>query len=215
MPVIIVALTMTGCANWEQKTHLHCVPTAYTKLPKRIHASILDTGWHTGWALPAKPVLSALPKIAPYFTHDRELLIGWGNRNFYMARNPGIGLALGALLPSKSVILIQGIHRKHWQHALLPKVRLLSLQLNRKRFWALVQYIARYMSTAPNGKLQPTSTNWYRNGWFFPSPGVYYAFHTCNTWTVQSLSRMGYPVSATGVLFANQVYRIWVKLRHR
>ncbi len=109
--VIALTLAAAGCANWSPESHLH-----------------------TGWALPAQPVLSAMPNIASYFRHEHELLIGWGNRNYYMARNPGVWLALRALLPSQSVILIQGIHRKRWRRALLPNIRLLPLRLDRQQF---------------------------------------------------------------------------------
>jgi hypothetical protein len=45
----------------------------------------------------------------------------------------------------------------------------------------------------------------YPGSLFFASDATYDAFHTCNTWTVESLRAAGYPVSTSFVIFASQV----------
>ncbi|WP_374693413.1 DUF2459 domain-containing protein [Acidithiobacillus sp. AMEEHan] len=175
---------------------------------------MLDTGWHTGWAVPAKSFLEVAPVLQHWFSSDQELLIGWGNRSFYMAQNPGVLTGLSALLPSKSVVLIQGLRSPDWPTQLLPQVRLFPLQVSHARFLRLTQYILGSLDEPLHAHGFPKKEPWYPGGEFFRSWRTYDALHTCNTWTAGSLQYMGFPVSPTGILFAGQVQSLMHSL-HR
>lgn len=212
MPLCL--LLISGCASNAPGPSTPIPPGAYDPqgiLPSHqnhISAFVLDTGWHTGWAVPAKPFLQVAPVFRRWFAQDRELLIGWGNQQFYMAQHPGLFTGLSALFPSHSVVLIQGIRARRWRSQLLPRVRLFPVPLDRAHFERLVQYVLRALRFPLQADGFPKSMPWYTHGEFFRSRETYDAFHTCNTWTTQSLRYLGYPVSSSGVLFAGQVQSI-------
>lgn len=199
------ALSVAGTDNLQAIAH-----EGHYQQP--IHAAILDTGWHTGWVLPAQPVWQELPILRPYFPEARVLLVGFGNRGFYEARNPGVLLGLRALFPSPAVVLLQGIPHQHWRSFLLPQVHLLPLTLSPAQFQKLVHYVARAILWKRNGPEPIMREPWYPHGLFFPSTEPYDAFHTCNNWTAQSLHVMGFPVSSSGIFFAGQVQGLWKQI---
>jgi len=206
---ILLAL-LAACAAYPQTHKDSLLVNLRPILPKKsVAADILDDGWHTGWVLPARPFLEALPSLRPYFPHAQVIMVGWGNRYFYEAHHPGAWRGLQALFPSSSVVLIQGIPHKNWRSFLLPNVRLLALPLSPDQFQKLMQYIASYIVWKHHDRKNALREAWYPHGVFFPSDGTYDAFHTCNTWTAQSLHFIGYPVTGSGVLFAAQVEGLW------
>jgi hypothetical protein len=203
--LLLLAITMSACARVSTKAPLIVSPLAGIRMQGPVHAYILDAGWHTGWALPSSTFLHVLPQLKPFFPKARELMVGWGNRRFYMARNPGIIVGLEALWPSRSVVLIQGIRRKSWKTALSHHVHLYPISLNKHQMLLLVQYIAHYIRATHGQPLHPKARPWYPHGWFFRSTGTYDAFHTCNTWTAASLKFMGFPVHPSRALLDGKV----------
>ncbi len=194
---------LAGCASIDTK------PTPFPPpLEPRHHeyqAYIINTGWHTGYILPSTAVLPALPELKPWFGGTRYLIIGWGNRSYYMARNPGIGKMLGAVFPSRSVICIQGIHRRKFRQVLLPSVHTYPIEMTRPEVIRLDAYIARYLAKGSHGLRRPAKAPFWPDSWFFRSTGVYDLFHNCNTWTLGGLKDAGLPVHPSGALLAEQV----------
>ena len=64
---------------------------------------VIAAGWHTELALPVKSLRGRLAHFADAFPGARFLVFGWGQRDYYMAREPTIGDLLGAALPSPAV----------------------------------------------------------------------------------------------------------------
>ncbi len=208
---LALALSLTACAPAPFSSTKPPPPNLYDSVALRappdgkLPVFVLDTGWHTGWAVPAKAFLEVVPALRRWFSSDQELMIGWGNRSFYMAHHPGILTGLSALLPSSSVVLVQGISARDWQSQLLPQVRLFPLRVSRIRFLRLAHYVVGSLKAPLQARGFPKSEPWYPGGEFFRSWRTYDAAHTCNTWTTGSLQYMGFPVSPVGVLFAGQV----------
>ena len=67
---------------------------------------VIATGWHTELALPVESLRGRLAHFADAFPGARFLVFGWGQRDYYMAREPTIGDLLGATLPSPAVTLV-------------------------------------------------------------------------------------------------------------
>ena len=70
-------------------------------------------GWHTGIAVRRAAVLANAgwpPGVAARdFAGCAWLELGWGDRKFYMAKQPGLAMAVGAaLVPGRSVLHVAG-----------------------------------------------------------------------------------------------------------
>lgn len=217
--VIFAALPLSGCAFAPPSSRADVLPRHTSRpavaLPLVIPVDLIDAGWHTGWAIPAKKFLVAAPIFRPWFHHDTEILVGWGNRRFYMAQSPGWIDGLQALFPSRSVVLLQGIHARDWRDHLPPSIHPYPMRLSAVHFRRLVRYVVSALSFPIRADGFPRQEPWYPGGWFFRSRETYDAFHTCNTWTTGSLQDMGYPVSPDGVLFAGQVISDWRSMQNK
>src|SRR5262249_51415410 len=71
---------------------------------------VISGGWHTEIGLPVAAVGGSVAALRPAFAGARFLVFGWGARDYYMARNPGIGELLRAIVPGPAVMLVIPLH---------------------------------------------------------------------------------------------------------
>jgi Protein of unknown function (DUF2459) len=67
---------------------------------------VIAGGWHTEIGLPVGAIGGPLAALKAEFPGARYLVFGWGARDYYMARNPGLGDILRALTPGPAVMLV-------------------------------------------------------------------------------------------------------------
>ncbi len=169
-----------------------------------VPVAVADYGWHTGLIVPAKALGTVLTGLHGHFRHARYLGFGWGNRRFYESSKQGLGLALRSILPSSSVVLLQGFGSRlrageeagatlHW------------LCVSRSGVRRLDRFLADYFRKGPHGHFIGVEPGMLPHSEFFASTGTYDAFHTCNTWTAEALHAAGLPVNSHGIVFAGQL----------
>lgn len=95
----MLADCMTGCTSTPVE------PTG--GLASRTEALyVISGGWHTELGLQLATISGPLAALKPEFPSARYLVFGWGARDYYMARNPGMGDVLRALAPGPAVMLV-------------------------------------------------------------------------------------------------------------
>jgi Protein of unknown function (DUF2459) len=52
---------------------------------------VISGGWHTELGLPLETLSGSLAALKSDFPKARYLVFGWGARDYYMAKNPGMG----------------------------------------------------------------------------------------------------------------------------
>jgi hypothetical protein len=166
---------------------------------------VIDIGWHTGLIIPAGELTGTLRTIGKYFrVKPRYWIIGWGNRSYYMAKNPSIWEGISALFPSRSVVMMRAVqHLSVVTHQ--PGIRTWWLPLNFKNRNQLDAYIAHFILNKPSSRFIFIKHGPYPHSKFFASTGRYDLFHTCNSWTINALKKSEFPVHTSGVIFAGQV----------
>ncbi len=221
----LALLALSGCAELPGRPGGAPPPgfMASQRGPQVQAVGVLIARWHTGLVLPSTE-LGPLRALLRYDPTARYLSIGWGNRRFYTAAHPNSGDALAALLPSRSVLLVQGLAGA--ADATPADGRLEWVCADRGELWRLAAYVhdsLQWQSGRPaNGPASGPSevpVQWpvelgaglLPESRFYASSAHYDAFHTCNTWTLAALQYAGLHVSAAGVLFAGQVGR---RIRH-
>lgn len=167
-----------------------------------LEIGILVAGWHTGLLLPASE-LGPLRPLARGGHRAGYLSFGWGNRRFYMARQPGSGDAIAALVRSPSALFVQ--RGAAPADLLASDAHIHWACVTREQLWRLDRYIEKSLSR-PDRPVDP-GPGPLPGSRFYASTGHYSALHTCNTWTAAGLQYAGLPVRASGVLFASQVDR--------
>lgn len=196
-----VGLLLCGCAI-NPPCHQARPPATIDSLTPLV--GVVDEGWHTGLILPIADIQGPLSALRPWFPHARFLIIGFGNRSYYIDTHPGIFTGLRALFPSPGVLYIQAVRSRSDLTAQFP-TQIYWGYLSRTGLHHLRDYLARSLNYNAKGTLQPLPTGHTRSGRFFASPLTYDALHTCNTWTMATLQAGGLPVHQSGIIFADQV----------
>ncbi|WP_298135559.1 DUF2459 domain-containing protein [Acidiferrobacter sp.] len=216
----ITLLILAGCA--QPPALITTTPgPASARLPA---LGVVREGWHTGLIVPTPALTGLLKSLRTRFASTPFVIIGWGQRRYYMARDPGFLMGLAALFPSASVI-----HIRAWR----PRP---SVRRSPRRIWlhlpaggwrGLEAFLDHAFRHDRHDRLESLGAHG-RPGDFFAASGTYDALHTCNTWVMQALRAARLPATGTGVLFAGQVdsalraqplHRFWASptfiFRHR
>jgi uncharacterized protein (TIGR02117 family) len=164
---------------------------------------VIAGSWHTEIALPRDEMAGGLARLAAIFPTAPYLIFGWGARDFYMARNPGLGDLLRAAVPGPAVMLVIPLGVR--PTAYLGPANAWGIPLSRAGAARLSQFL--WDSVAKNRAGEPirAGAGPIPQSEFYAASGSYDAADTCNTWTAEALHAAGLPVSAAGVVLAGQV----------
>jgi uncharacterized protein (TIGR02117 family) len=164
---------------------------------------VISGGRHTELGLPAGAISGPLAALKSEFPSARYLIFGWGARDYYMARNPGMADILRALAPGPAVMLI--IPLKMPPKTFFGASNTLIVHVSRDAIERLSELLWSFLAPDDEAAPRRIGTGPYPESVFYASTGTYNLSHTCNTWTAEALRVAGLPVSAAGVVFANQV----------
>jgi uncharacterized protein (TIGR02117 family) len=164
---------------------------------------VIAGGWHTEVALAVGEVSGALTRLAAAFPGAPYLIFGWGARDFFMARNPGLGDLLRATVPGPAVMLVIPLGVRPTDY-LVPG-NAWAIPLSREGAADLAQFLWDSVAKNQAGTPVRASDGPYPRSVFYAATGTYDASNTCNTWTAEALHAAGLPVTATGVVLAGQL----------
>lgn len=164
---------------------------------------VIDGGWHTEIALPRDEIDGGLARLKAEYHAAPYLIFGWGARDFYMARNPGLGDLLRAAVPGPAVMLVTptGVPPT----AYLGPGNVWTLAVSYTGAARLSQFLWDSLAKGVDGAPLRTGAGPYPQSVFYAARGAYDASDTCNTWTAEALHAAGLPVSVSGVVLAGQV----------
>jgi len=163
---------------------------------------IVDQGWHTDIGIPVWEMSGPLASLTSGFAGIRFAMFGFGQRRYYMARNPGSGEMLAALFPSKSAIRMTVLRTSPPEA--FPDQEVILLQLPQSSIDRITTRLWNELARKPDGAVLRLAADSMDGSVFFGSDQVYDAFYTCNTWTATLLREGGLPINAR-VVFAGQV----------
>ena len=165
---------------------------------------VVGRGWHTDIGLPVDEVTGPLASLERDFPGARFMVFGFGEREFYMARNEGSGEMLAALFPSKSAILMTALLAPPTEA--FADHQVVTLHLPQAGVERIATRLWQGLEKTADGSAVRLADGPYVGSAFYAATETYDAFHTCNTWTALVLRDAGVPVD-THVLFAGQVMR--------
>jgi len=189
----VLALSLAGCTP----------PVGEPGPPGPAVVYVIDRGWHTAIGLPVEEIHGPLGSLEGRFPGVRYFTFGFGERQFFMSREPGVIEALSALLPSESALLVTGLIAT--PRAAFGARDVVALHVSIASTDRIEAAIWQELEKSPDGAARLLANGPYGGSLFFAARGTYDALDTCNTWTADILHAGGLPVSATGVLFSGQV----------
>jgi uncharacterized protein (TIGR02117 family) len=189
----LAAQAVAGC------TQLPLPPESAAE-PRAEAIYVLAGGWHTELALPVSLIGDDVAALKPDFPGARYLVFGWGARDYYVAADPGLAEALGAILPGPAVMLVMALPA-----APVPSDDASLVFISQQGAERLSRWLWDELAKEPDGRPRRIAAGPYPQSIFYAASGSYDITHTCNTWTAEALRIAGLPVSTAGVMFADQV----------
>ncbi len=181
-------LTCAACASTGAAT-----PAAEAN---RVTLYVVSHGWHTGVVVPTRAVAPGAWPEAAALAHAHHLEIGWGDRDYYPARDPGVGDALhAAFVPGPGVLHIVAVHGRLAEA--FPASDIVALAVTPQGLAGLIAYVRASYERDATGAPIALGPSLYGEGRFYASVERFHLFNTCNVWTARALRAAGLPVASS------------------
>ena len=155
-------------------------------------------GWHTGIVVPRAAAVASGAWPPGVAARDLAgcpwLELGWGDRKFYMAKKPGVTMALGAaLVPGPAVLHVAGLagpptQERRWD-------ALVAVPCTDAELRALCAALGGTFERDAAGGAPALGPGLYGIGSrFYAAHGRYWIGNTCNSWTLRMERAGGLPV---------------------
>ncbi len=164
---------------------------------------VIAGGWHTELGLPTASISGPLAALASRLPGARYLVFGWGARDYYMARDPGLGDLLRAATPGPAVMLVFPLVVS--PAAFAGAADALAIPISRAGADRLSRFLWEGLVVDRNQTPRDLGAGPYPQSVFYAGTGTYDLSHTCNTWTAEALRAAGVPVTTAGIVFAGQL----------
>jgi uncharacterized protein (TIGR02117 family) len=195
----LAVLTIPVAAACAAPSGTHPVPT--TETTTRI-LYVVSHGWHTGIVLHRRDIDTARWPEAADFPQADYLEVGWGDRDYYRATDPGLWLAIkAALWPAPGVLHVVGFRGS--VAAFFPMSEIVPVAVTEPGLERLSALISASYERDAHGHPVPLGPALYGQGRFYASRENFHLFRTCNVWTAQALSVAGVEVSPVQSLTAS------------
>ncbi len=165
---------------------------------------IVNHGWHTGIIIPAQEIQSQLPALKTRFLDTPYLEFGWGDQDFYQAKEITTGITLNAIFwPTATVMHVRALPEDMERY--FSNVE--SLCITKNEFGALTSFLISSFAIDESGNAQPLKKGIYGDSQFYKGSGSYHLFNTCNKWTAKGLKSAGYDISPSLKLTAEAIMK--------
>ena len=194
----ILALSVTACTTANEWRN----PPRTSEDAIRIF--VVKHGWHTGVVVPNIGRQAPFTFLDPVFGRAAYYEFGWGDRKFYPESEPGIWLALRAVLwPTQSVMHVVALPES--PVTAFAGAAMEELQVSEQGYREILDYLTQHFVLDDQSQPVAGGRGLYGNSRFFDAHGSFHAFRTCNTWTAQALQQGGVPVRSFMTLTADSV----------
>jgi uncharacterized protein (TIGR02117 family) len=164
---------------------------------------VIQRGWHTDIGLPVEEIAGPLATMEASFPGVRFLTFGFGERQFLLERTTNVWTMLGALLPSRSALLMTALSATPAQA--FGSANVTVLQISRAGLDQMETAIWQEFDLSTSQQPTMLADGPYPGSTFYAARHTYYGLYTCNTWTADMLRAGGLPMPSAGSLFAGQV----------
>ncbi|NOQ14006.1 MAG: TIGR02117 family protein [Methyloprofundus sp.] len=167
---------------------------------------VISHGWHTGFVVPAKDIQIKIPKLKNRFASSKYIEFGWGDKEFYLAKEKTSGLAIKAVFwPTESVVHVVPVSRNLFPF--VPDIEVEKLCLTDDEFLSLIDFIVNSFDKDSKGEVLELQTGIVGDSQFYKGVGDYYFMNTCNNWTAKGLQSVGMNTFSLFKLTADSVMR--------
>ncbi|WP_428376445.1 DUF2459 domain-containing protein [Lichenicoccus sp.] len=190
---------LAGCAAGSPAAlPTRCLPAL------RDEVTIVDSGWHTALALPARELTGGLGIFRRIFPGGSTYVFGFGKRTFMIAPANDLSEWLLGPFPGPGAIQVEALSAPA-AIAYASPVRTVTLALQPGEVPHLAGAIWAGIDHDRAGQPTRIAARPWHGTLFYASTHGYGMAYTCNAWTAAMLHAAGVPIDASGVVLAGQV----------
>jgi uncharacterized protein (TIGR02117 family) len=186
--IVLLSVLLFGCASPPRGLF----PPGPNEASRTIY--LVSHGWHAGIVVKRTDIPAGIWPQHNEFPAAEYLEVGWGDKDYYMTPNPGLGITLKAgLLPTPSVLHVVGFRGPVTDY--FPRSEVIRVDLSEAGFERLCRYLEDSYARDETVLSQPLGPSLYGEGRFYLSRETYHVFNTCNAWTARALREAGCPLT--------------------
>lgn len=199
--LIVAFVIAAGCAQLEASRFAAAAPA-----PGTHSVFVVGYTYHAGILVRTRDVPHGAWPVQRDFPQVEYLELGWGDREYYPRDDPGVLLALRALLvPTRSTVNVIGVNDPRDRARLGAEV--IELHVPAAGFAHLVTFVGETFERDAEGHPIAIARGRLQEGRFYASPRTFHALENCNTWVARALAAAGVPVEAEGTVTAGALLR--------
>lgn len=168
------------------------------------HAFIVHDAWHAAIVISASDIPPAILPELKDFPSAEQLEFSWGDRDYFPAPDPGIGLALKAAFRSSGSVL-HVVGSSGALKTFYPGAEIMDIALSENDLHRLIQFISDTFARPAPDIAAEARPGLFPTGRFYPANGKFSILRTCNTWVAEALNAAGLPVSPRYVITAGNL----------
>ena len=189
LTLLAIATIVSGCAAPVMHGDPSSMDTAH---PHSIY--VVRQPWHTGIVVLAADVPANAWLARRDFPDAVYLEVGWGDRAYYQAADPGVWLGLRALFwPTPGVLHVAAFNGP--VERTFGSTEILELRVSARGLARLVEVVRDSHELDASGRPIALGPGLYGASRFYASREKFHLFKTCNVWTASVLLEAGIPVS--------------------
>lgn len=189
LTLLAIATIVSGCAAPVMHGDPSSMDTAH---PHSIY--VVRQPWHTGIVVLAADVPANAWLARRDFPDAAYLEVGWGDRAYYQAADPGVWLGLRALFwPTPGVLHVAAFNGP--VERTFGSTEILELRVSTRGLARLVEVVRDSHELDASGRPIALGPGLYGASRFYASREKFHLFKTCNVWTASVLLEAGIPVS--------------------
>ena len=202
---LLLALVVGACSA-ERAGPLRSEIDRLPSTAERHTIFVTSNGWHSSIVLARADLPPGRIPEGADFPKARFLEFGWGDAEYYPAKNVTLGMTLrAAVVPTPSVVHIAGLAVAPARR--YPSAEVVPLALDAKRLGRLVDFIDATFERRGRARATAIGPGLYPDSRFYPATGQFHLLNTCNTWTARGLAAAGFDIAEPGMARAEALMR--------
>jgi len=198
--IVLLLLTLTACSGKPYVVN----PEPNGNAARLNRVFVASHGWHTGLILPARHLNDAVPELKSRFGPAPYYEVGWGDKEFYQARQVTTRLTLQAIFWSEGAVLHVAALPGH-PRAYFSGSEIVETCISETGLGSLTAFLANSFARDDAGHLIALSKGIYGDSQFYAGEGRYYLLNTSNKWTAKALRSAGFDIAPAFRLTAGSI----------
>ena len=189
---VAVAACWLPIVLWACAAPAPTASAAVSPVTRSVH--VVSHGWHTSLVLRGDDVAVAAWPARADFADTTYLEVGWGDREYYQAANPGVWLALNAVAwPTPGVLHVAAFDAAVERY--FAGTEVIEIGVTESGLQRLLERLRNSHELDTAGRPMALGPGLYGHSRFYASRERFHLFKTCNVWVATALHEAGVPVT--------------------